>query len=526
MFSPLFRRPRLLSLLSVVLVALLVSACARSAEPTPAPAAEPTPPPTAEPTPIPTVEPTPIPTVAPTPAPAVEPVSADALALAGAWQGRIDVAGVALEIKVALAEQGGAWTGTIDVPAQGATGIELHDIRVSPDAVYFEMLSGPQKATFDGQVQSDGSISGEFLQSGITGSFTLARPQEPGAAEPLPYVEEEVTFQNGDITLAGTLTLPEGDGPFPALILLSGSGQQDRDEALAIAPGYRPFREIADTLTRQGIAVLRYDDRGVGGSSAGDLASATSVDFADDAEAALRFLQTRPDIDSQQIGYLGHSEGGILAAMVAARNPDVAFVISMAGSAVSGYETVAKQVARLALASGKSQAEADEAERTQRGLMDLMLLQAWDQLEAATTEIVQEQVAALPADQLAAMGGADAVVQQQVAAQMQAIQSPWYQFFLSHDPGDDWAQVSAPVLGIFGAKDAQVDAEQHSAALQAALARAGNNDVTIEVLPTANHLFQDAITGGVEEYATLAPNLMPEFLQAISQWLLARVQLP
>jgi uncharacterized protein len=459
-------------------------------------------------------------------APTAEPVSADAPALAGQWQGKIALPGAGLEIIVALAEQDGVWSGTIDVPAQGAAGIPLHGISVEGDAVRFEMLSGPQLAAFDGQVQPDGSIRGAFTQSGFEGTFELARPQEPTAAEPLPYVEEEVTFQNDDITLAGTLTLPEGDGPFPALILLSGSGQQDRDEALAIVPGYRPFYEIADTLTRQGVAVLRYDDRGVGGSTAGDLATVSSADFADDAEGALRFLQGRADIDGQQIGFLGHSEGGILAAMVAARNPDVAFVISMAGTAVDGYETLLKQVERLALASGASPAEAAAAVEQQRAALDLVLAQDWADLEAMVNAIVEEQVASMPAEQLAAMGGKDALVQQQVAAQLQALQSPWYQFFLSHDPGQDWAQVATPVLGLYGGNDTQVDAEQNSAALQAALDRAGNADVTIQVLPTANHLFQEAVTGGVDEYAALPPQLMPEFLQAISQWLLARVQLP
>ena len=251
-------------------------------------------------------------------------------------------------------------TGTIDVPQQGAAGIPLHDITYDYPRVYFEMLDGLRKATHDGQLDPAGVISGEFEQSGVTGSFALQRAEAPPPAptEPaadLPYAEEEVTFDHGDISLAGTLTMPESGGPFPALILISGSGQQDRDEALPIVPGYKPFREIADHLTRQGIAVLRYDDRGVGGSS-GDPSLATSADFADDAEAAFTYLQARPEIDGQQIGMLGHSEGGMIEAMVAARNPDVAFLISMAGTAVSGYDTIIKQVERLALASGASAA--------------------------------------------------------------------------------------------------------------------------------------------------------------------------
>jgi hypothetical protein len=510
MFSPHYTRARQFGLLlSVLLMVMLMAGCSR-------PPAEPTPTPEM-PAMTPTAEP--VPTTAPEAAPIAEPV------LAGQWQGKIVLPGAGLEIIVALAQQDGAWSGTIDVPAQGAAGIPLHDITVDGDAVRFEMLSGAQLAVFDGQAQPDGSIRGTFAQSGFEGTFELARPQEPTAAEPLPYVKEEVTFQSGDVTLAGTLTLPEGDGPFPALILLSGSGQQDRDEALPIVPGYRPFREIADTLTRQGIAVLRYDDRGVGGSS-GDPTLATSADFADDAEAALGFLQGRADIATQQIGLLGHSEGGLLAAMVAADNPDVAFVISMAGTAVNGYETIVKQVERLALASGASQAEAEAAALQQRAVLDLATEQDWTALEAILNQIAREQIAALSEAQKAALGDVDALVQQQIGGQLQIFQSPWYQFFLDYDPAEDLAQVTAPVLGVFGGNDTQVDAEQNSTALQAALERAGNTDVTIQVLPTANHLFQEAATGGVDEYATLPPQLMPEFLEAISQWLLARVQLP
>lgn len=509
------RSKRLSLLLSAVLLLALAAACS-----SPQPAETPTP---EAPTVTPTTESAP--TLAADSTPTAAPASAETPDVAGQWQGKIVLPGAALEIIVALAEQDGAWTGAIDVPAQGATGIPLHDITVAGDAVYFEMLTGPQLAAFDGQVQPDGSISGAFSQSGITGSFELARP-EASAAEPLPYREEEVTFQNDDVTLAGTLTLPEGDGPFPALILLSGSGQQDRDEALPIVPDYKPFREIADTLTRQGIAVLRYDDRGVGGST-GDPSVATSADFATDATAALAYLQGRSEIDSQQIGFLGHSEGGMLAAMAAADNPDVAFVISMAGTAVDGYQTLLKQVERLALASGASQADADAVVAQQQFILDLALDQNWPDLEAELTAIAESQAAGLTDEQKAAIGGdVNALIKQQVASQVQIFQSPWYQFFLRYNPADDLAKVSAPVLGIFGGNDTQVDAEQNSAALQAALDLAGNTDVTIEVLPRANHLFQEATTGGVDEYASLPPRLMPTFLETVSQWLLAQVQLP
>jgi pimeloyl-ACP methyl ester carboxylesterase len=425
-----------------------------------------------------------------------------------------------LEIIVNFMGEDSALSGAIDIPAQRAAGIPLYDIRYEPPTVHFEMLSGPQLAVFDGKMLPDGAIEGQFLQSGVEGTFELARPQEQ-AVEPLTYVEEEVSFGHGDVNLAGTLTLPEGDGPFPAAILLTGSGQQNRDEEIPIVPGYKPFRVIADHLTRHGIAVLRYDDRGVGGST-GDVANATTADFADDAEAALDYLLSRPEIDPEQIGLLGHSEGGMIAAMLAARRPDVAFAISMAGIAVSGYDTSIKQVERLALASGLSQQEAADAAALQKATLDLAVAQDWDALEAKITEIVTEQVESLPEERKAAIGDPQAVIQQQVAAQLQTIQSPWYQFFLTHNVADEWAQVTVPVLALFGAKDVQVDAEQNRAALEAALQKAGNDDLTVVVFPTANHLFQDAQSGAFEEYVTLAPEFLPGFLETISQWLVDR----
>lgn len=447
--------------------------------------------------------------------------------ISGRWEGAITVLGADLNIVVNFSDEAGQLVGTIDVPQQGATGIDLHDISYQYPRVYFEMLSGASKATHDGQLNADGTISGEFKQSGITGSFTLQRAEAPPptveVVEDVPYAQEDVTFDNGDITLAGTLTLPEGDGPFPALVLISGSGQQNRDEELSIVPGYKPFREIADTLTRQGIAVLRYDDRGIG-QSGGDPTLATSADFADDAEAAFAYLQGRPEIDKEQIGLLGHSEGGIIEGIIGARNPDVAFLISMAGSAVSGYDTIIKQVERLALASGVSAEDAAAAADQQRALMDIVVAQDWDGLETAMNELASAQVAALSDDQKAALGDVDAYVQQTVAAQLAGLQSPWYQFFLAHDPGQDFAKITVPVLGLYGGNDAQVDADQNSTALQAALEKAGNEDVTITVLPTANHLFQDATTGSVQEYVQLEPHLMPEFLSAVSDWLLAHVE--
>ncbi len=337
-----------------------------------------------------------------------------------------------------------------------------------------------------------------------------------------PFVATDVTFSHGDITLAGTLTVPHGEGPHPAVILISGSGPQNRDQELQIVPGYRPFKWIAEYLSARGVAVLRYDDRGVGAST-GDFASATSADFADDTEAGLAYLLARPDIDPSRVGLLGHSEGGGVAAMVAARNPDVAYVISMAGTAVSGYDTIIRQVELIALAEGLPPEVATEAAAQQRQLLDLVRAEDWETLEEDVAEIARGQVAALPTAEQEVLGDPEQLVQVLTAQQMAALKSDWYRFFLDYDPGEDWVQVTVPVLAIFAELDVQVDPEQNAAAFERAMAQAGNDDFTVAVLSGANHLFQPAETGGPAEYAQLARAFVPPFLPTLSGWLLERV---
>ena len=397
--------------LSVALV-LIVAGCAAPprVEPTLAPTQPETTSPTAVsptdtpalPTPIPTEVAMPTETTSPQDTPVVAPstTSVTSATVAGRWEGEIALPGTALEIVVAFEDQGGQLSGQIRIPAQLAADIPLHDIRFESPKIHFEMLSGPQLAVFDGELLPDGSFSGSFTQGGYEGEFTL-KPAPATPAEVVPYREEEVTFENGDITLAGTLTLPEGEGPFPAVLLLTGSGQQNRDEEISIVPGYKPFRVIADALTRQGIAVLRYDDRGIG-QSGGDPAQATTIDFAADAEAGFNMLLAHPEIDPKRVGLLGHSEGGIIAAMLAARNPDVAFVIGMAPPAVNGYDFLLKQVERVARASGASEDEVAEAGEQERQMLDLAIAKDWQAIEDTMHQLMLEQFQALPQDQQAA----------------------------------------------------------------------------------------------------------------------------
>lgn len=346
------------------------------------------------------------------------------------------------------------------------------------------------------------------------------KPIQPVTKLPTDYSAEDVTFTHSDITLAGTLTLPAKDGPHPAVILISGSGQQDRDEAIPIIPGYRPFQLIADHLTRQGIAVLRYDDRGVG-QSTGDPSTATSADFAQDAEAGLTYLLSRPEINPKQIGLLGHSEGSLIAAMIAARNSNVAFVISMAGPAVSGYDLLLVQTERILRASDMTEDEVATALAEQRQALDLTVAGDWAALEALLLEVGHRQIEDLPAEQKAALGDVDAYLQQQIAQSMISMQG-WMRYFLTYNPSDDWAQVKVPVLALFGGLDLQVDQAQNLPAMEAALAN--NADVTIKLFEEANHLFQKAVTGSPEEYTTLPAEFVPRFLDTIGDWILARVE--
>ncbi len=341
------------------------------------------------------------------------------------------------------------------------------------------------------------------------------------ADEPLPYVEEEVVIQNGDIHLAGTLTLPSGAGPHPAVILISGSGPSNRDEAIDFVAGYRPFRVIADHLTRQGVAVLRYDDRGVD-KSTGDHASAASADLATDAETVFRYLQSRKEINPKQIGLLGHSEGSMIAAMIAARNAEVAFVISMGGTAASGYDVIVLQQERALAAMGADESTKTQQVRITRAELDLIRAEDWQAYDQFKRETLALKLQALPEEKRKELGDLNAFTEKVIAQQMINVKG-WLHYFITHDWAADWAKAQAPVLAIQGELDTQVDAAQAQASLEQALQRADNKDVTIVVLPKANHLFQQALTGAPDEYAKLPPDFVPGFLPTISNWLLKRV---
>lgn len=339
-----------------------------------------------------------------------------------------------------------------------------------------------------------------------------AKPQEP--KHPYPYQTEKVTIpnNNGDVALSGTLTLPRQQGPFAAVVLISGSGAQDRNEEVF---GHKPFLVIADYLTRQGFAVLRYDDRGVGKSS-GDFGQATSADFATDAESAVAYLRSRKDIAPDKVGLAGHSEGGVVAAIAASRSKDVAFVMSLAGPGVLGIDVITLQSELIARAGGVDEAGIafirkanNDIKEILRSTPDTAVLRT--RLTAYTKTNLQDY----PSQMLPPGIAKEDFFKHQV----QAMCSPWYQYAYQMEPASFFAKVSCPVLALNGGKDLQVDARQNLPEIAKAVRAGGNANVTTRELPGLNHLFQACDTGHPNEYAGIEETFSPDALHLMGEWL-------
>jgi hypothetical protein len=384
--------------------------------------------------------------------------------------------------------------------------------------VRFSITGIPGDPTFAGRLEN-GAIAGDFTQGGQTFPFTrgreavaeVKRPQEPKL--PLPYRTEEVTFPNGDITLAGTLTMPESGGPFAAVVLVTGSGPEDRDEAVF---SHRPFLVLSDHLTRAGIAVLRYDDRGFG-KSTGNFATATTEDFAKDALAAVRYLNGREEIAGDRVGILGHSEGGLIAPLAATQSKDVAFVVMLAGPGVPGSEILPAQTGRILLASGASKEKADQQVAIMKRIVKLVETETDSlKLHDGAMALAHEQVALMSDEERKELGDdPDAMLERQI----KTLAGPWFRFFLSYDPRPTLAKVKVPVLALNGSLDTQVLPEQNLPEIEKALAKGGNKDFVVRELPGLNHLFQKATTGAPDEYFGIEETMNPAALDAVSEWI-------
>ena len=431
----------------------------------------------------------------------------------GDWQGTLKTGAVSLRIALHFSKaDDGTLKATMDSLDQGAMGIPVTSISLDAETLTFAIAS--IGGSFTGKVAAGGAtIDGTWSQGGASLPLALARakpgsvseprrPQNP--VKPYPYREEDVTYENkaAGVTIGATLTTPAGSGPFPAVLLITGSGPQDRDESLM---GHRPFLVLADYLTRHGIAVLRADDRGVG-KSTGTFAAATSADFATDAEAGIAYLQTRAEVDRRKIGIVGHSEGGLIAPMVAARNSSVAFIVLLAGSGVPGDRILAAQSALISEAGGLSH---EQAEKNSRDLLDVLAVVKTAKDDASLEAALRAKLAGM-------------VPPPQVDAQIRALSAPWLRYFVAYDPATSLSRVTCPVLALGGEKDLQVPPAENLAAIRKALDAAGNKNVTVEQLPGLNHLFQTAKTGAPSEYSQIEETMSPVALAKIGDWIAKR----
>ena len=431
----------------------------------------------------------------------------------GAWLGTLEVGGgIKLRVVFHIVNTEDGLMATLDSLDQGVKGIPV--TKVTRDGAALKITVEKINGTFEGKIAADlSSIDGTWTQGG--GSMPLAlhrmkdeaelelrRPQNP--TKPYPYHDEDVSYENKvqNVTLAATLTIPPGKGPFPAVVLITGSGPQDRDESLL---GHKPFLVLSDYLTRQGIAVLRADDRGTA-KSTGNFATATSSDFATDAEAGVAYLKTRPEVNPHKIGLIGHSEGGIIAPMIAARNPDVAFIVMMAGSGVPGDEILVAQVEAIDESNGKTHEEAMKDGAKQREILTLVE--------------TEKDPAVLEAKLKEKMAGE--VPEAQIGMEIKSLTSPWFRYFLTYDPAIALRKVTCPVLALNGEKDKQVPPEQNLPAIRKALERGGNKHFEVDEMPGLNHLFQTAKTGSPNEYASIEETISPVALEKISSWILKR----
>jgi uncharacterized protein len=428
----------------------------------------------------------------------------------GDWDGALQVNAIKLRMALHIETVAGARTGTLKSIDQGGAMMALSNITLDGDKVSFAISQ--VSASYEGMLTAGGqSMSGTFTQGGnpLPLAFTrrapgmgepvLNRPQQPHP--PYPYRAEDVVYDGaGGARLAGTLTMPQSGGPFAAVILVAGSGPHDRDETIF---GHKPFLLLADTLTRHGIAVLRTDKRGIG-KSTGDYRTATSEDFASDVESAIAYLKTRPEIDRKKIGLLGHSEGGLIAPMVAAKDHSVAFIVLMAGPGLRGDAIIMAQRRLIAEAMGTPADKLAGGDALQRKIVDADLQPGSDEeARARVRAILAEAEPDAPASA--------------VDAQAAAVATPWFRFFLAYDPAPTLKQVRCPVLALNGSKDLQVPPKENLAAIKQALPSA----TTVE-LPGLNHLFQTARTGSPSEYGDIDETIAPVALDTITTWIETR----
>ena len=430
--------------------------------------------------------------------------------IAGQWFGILKVPGMQLNIVFNISKTATGLTTTMDSPDQKAIGIPVTTTTFQNSVLKLAIPAGGIE--YEGIVDKNNNIVGSFKQAGQVMALNLSRnkvekdivvrPQEP--KKPFDYLSEDLTFENAidKITLAGTLTLPKTGNNFPAVILISGSGPQNRDEEIL---GHKPFMVLADYLTKNGIAVLRFDDRGTA-KSTGNFGNATTNNFAADVLAAVKYLQTRKEINHKKIGLIGHSEGGIIAPMVAANSVDIAFIVLMAGTGIRGDKLLLLQ---------------KELIERQMGIPENEILKGQDLMAGAYKVVVDSDNNDKLSEKISSyfkekVEGNDS--ENEIKSLTNIISSNWMKNFIKLDPAVALQKVKCPVLAINGEKDLQVPANINLKTINDALLEGGNKKVTTTLLPNLNHLFQECTTGAPAEYGTIEQTVAPVAMQVILNW--------
>jgi hypothetical protein len=447
----------------------------------------------------------------------------------GIWQGTLKVSVMELRVVFKISKKpDGTLSATLDSPDQGAKDIPVDKVELKNNNLRLDVKS--IQGVFEGEIKENGAtIQGQWKQAGMSLPLILKRvdkvpevrrPQEP--KRPYPYDEEEIVYENksAGIKLAGTLTFPRTKGPFPAVLLITGAGPQDRNETLL---GHRPFLVLADYLTRRGVAVLRVDDREVG-SSTGNFSEATSKDFASDVLAGVGYLKGRKEINPKQIGLIGHSEGGVIAPMVAVQSPDVAFIVMMAGTGLTGEEILYLQSDMILKAAGATDKIVAFIRETQEREFAVIKKEKNRAIaEKKLREIlqwqkqVQEKLSKQEQEWLDSLGDMSEL-------EIKMVLSPWFRQFLTYDPRPTLMKVKCPVLAIIGELDLQVAPKENLCAIEEALKAGGNKHYVVKELPKLNHLFQTAKTGALSEYAKIEETVSPTALELIADWILEQTE--
>ncbi len=441
----------------------------------------------------------------------------------GNWLSTLDVGGAKLRLVLKVEKSANGYAARFDSPDQGATDLPIDSIVLDGNKLTFS--AAKFGVTYDGTLnQSCDEISGTLKQGAnefptifkrVAEVPKLNRPQDP--KKPYPYDEQEVSYRNekDNIKISGTLTLPRGGGPYPAVLLITGSGAQDRNETIA---GHRPFLVLADHLTRNGIAVLRVDDRGIGGTELGSL-SATSENYAEDVLAGVNFLKQRKEIDPKMIGLIGHSEGGMIAPMAAARSNDVAFIVLLAGPGQIGEDIIYTQTELIHKAQGTPPDTLAHIIALSRRINAIVKAETdGKRIEQRITDEIAAYAGTLNDVQKKQFEPAAAAVKGFIPMYRTA----WYRYFITFDPRPVLKNVKVPVLALNGEHDLQVAWKQNLDLIAASLKAGGNGDVTIKPFPNLNHLFQTSKTGLLSEYNQIEETMSPEVLKTVSDWILSR----